>query len=60
MAARKLQNWRQVKAKIILRYGTISAAAAALGCSAEGIRQSVSGKCPGIARKLEAQIGKVA
>lgn len=51
--SREIQKWRGVKAKIVLAYGTISAAAAALGVSTEGIRQAVRGRCPGIARKLK-------
>lgn len=50
--SRETHKWRAVKAKITVRFGTVSAAAAHLGCSSEGIRQAVRGKCPGIARKL--------
>jgi len=58
MPANKSQNWRAVKAKLIIRYGGVSAAANALGCSAEGIRLSAKGQCPGIAKRLESVIGK--
>lgn len=49
----KSQNWWSVKAKIIARCGTLASAAGKLGCSTEAIRKAVSGKCPGVAAKLE-------
>ena len=50
---KETHNWRLVKSKIVLAYGTVSAAAAAIGSSTEGIRQAVRGRCPGVARKLK-------
>jgi hypothetical protein len=58
MAASKLQSWWDVKAKIIRRWGGITQAANALGCSPEAIRYSAKGKCPRVKARLEAQIGK--
>lgn len=55
-AAKKTQNWRVVKAKIVLRFGTVTACAQALDCSDEAIRMSVQGKCPKVRRKLEAAL----
>ena len=49
----KTQDWRNVKAKITVRFGTITACARHLKCSDEAIRQAVNGKCPGVATKLE-------
>lgn len=56
MASSKPKSWREVKAKIIIRFGTISAAAAHLGCSAEAVRGAVKGTCPKVAKRLEALI----
>ena len=46
------QNWRVVKAKIIVSFGTLAKASGVLDCSVEGLRQAVKGRCPGIARKM--------
>jgi len=47
------QKWRAVKAAIVMRYGTIRDAAAALGVSPEAMRLAVMGKkCPGVRKKL--------
>jgi hypothetical protein len=56
-AALKRQSWRAVKAKIVIRFGTITAAAQHLGCSDEAIRQSVHGKCPRVAARLNRVLG---
>lgn len=50
--SREIHKWRAVKAKIIVRYGTLARAAGVLDCSVEGIKQAVKGRCPGIATKL--------
>jgi len=51
---RNTHKWRHVKAKIIIRYGSVAECARKLKCSNEAIRQTVTGRCPGIAAKLEA------
>jgi hypothetical protein len=56
MRPTKPQAWREVKAKIILRFGSIGAAARALQCSDEAIRLTVQGKCPNVKRRLEAAL----
>jgi len=50
----KTQKWWAVKAKIVARYGSLTAAARVIGCSVEALRQSTRGKCPRVARKLAA------
>lgn len=52
MHAQKTKSWREVKAKIILRFGTVSAAAREIGCSEQAIRQTAQGRCPRVAEKL--------
>ena len=47
------QKWDRVKAKIIVRFGSVTACAAAIGRSDEAIRQAVAGKCPGVAKQLK-------
>ncbi len=54
MAKSKTQTWRERKAKIILRYGSIAQCTRELGVSDEAIRLTIKGKCPGVAKKLEA------
>lgn len=47
------QNWRSVKANIVLRFGTVRAAAENIGASPEAMRLAVKGKqCPGIRAKM--------
>lgn len=46
------QKWWVLKAALIARYGTLSAAAAALRCSTNGFRHASKGICPGVAKKL--------
>ena len=46
-------SWRQVKAKIIVRFGTVGAVAREIGCSEQAIRQTVLGKCPRVAAQLK-------
>jgi hypothetical protein len=48
-----VDSWRKVKAKLIVRYGTVKAAAASLGCHYNSIRYAQKGLCPGIKRKLD-------
>lgn len=50
--SKETQKWRAVKAKIVVVHGTIAKAAATLGCSTEGMKKAVQGRCPGIARKM--------
>jgi hypothetical protein len=45
--------WLQVKAKIILRYGSVSGAAGALKCTTSAIRYAVEGKCPKVWERLQ-------
>jgi len=45
--------WRQTKARLIARFGTVEAAAKALSCSVSGLRSATEGKCPGIRQKLQ-------
>ena len=54
--ARDTQKWRNVKAKIIIEFGSIAACARKLDCSDEAIRQTLHGKCPGIKQRLEAAL----
>ena len=55
--SKKPTRWNQVKAKIVLRFGTVTACARHIGCSDEAIRLSVKGKCPQVARKLKLALG---
>jgi hypothetical protein len=48
--------WWIIKAKIIGRFGSITAAAQRLNCSSEGIRSAAQGKCPGIMKRLEKEL----
>lgn len=52
----KAQNWWNVKGKIIRKFGSLARFAAHLDCSVEAIRQSQDGKCPGVAKKVEAAL----
>jgi hypothetical protein len=56
---KKPQDWRMVKAKIIVRFGTLGACAARLECSVEGLRSAVKGKCPGIWTRLQQELSTV-
>ncbi len=56
MEANKKQKQWERKAKIIAKFGSIAACCRALKCSDEAIRQTLNGKCPGVARKLEAAL----
>lgn len=47
------KKWNAVKGKIISSYGTIGACAAIVGCSEDGLRKAVDGRCPGIAIRLK-------
>jgi hypothetical protein len=51
--AKNHKSSREVKARIILKFGTITACAAHLRCSRESIRLSSKGKCPRIAKRLQ-------
>ena len=46
--------WRGVKAAIIVRYGSMAAAARDLNCSKTGLRAAAEGACPGILKKMKA------
>ena len=45
--------WLQIKAKIILRYGSVSKAAHAMECTTSAIRYAVDGKCPKVWIRLQ-------
>lgn len=47
------RKWWALKAALIARYGTLSAAAAAMKCSTNGFRHANKGICPGVAKKLQ-------
>ncbi len=47
------RKWWALKAALIARYGTLSAASHALNCSTNGFRHANKGICPGVAKKLE-------
>jgi hypothetical protein len=44
--------WKQTKAAIILRFGTLECAAKELGCSVDGLRVAIKGRCPGVLQKM--------
>jgi hypothetical protein len=50
------RTWFRVKGKIISAFGTVSACASEIGCSEDGLRKAVDGKCPGIAARLKIAI----
>ena len=50
--AKEKRKWWCLKAALIARYGTLSAAAAAMKCSTNGFRHASKGICPGVAKKL--------
>lgn len=54
MHTKRHQDWFEVKAKIIRRFGSIKACAAAIDVTSEAIRLTVQGKCPHTKKKLEA------
>ncbi|HSI11737.1 MAG TPA: hypothetical protein VK961_06815 [Chthoniobacter sp.] len=56
MSTKTHQTWNQVKGKIITKFGTLTAASAAIGASTEAIRLTVKGKCPHVAKRLEAAL----
>ena len=45
--------WIQIKAKILLRFGSINKAAQSLDCTTAAIRYSVDGKCPKVWERLQ-------
>lgn len=48
------QAWREVKAKIVLRYGTISELARKIGCSERAIRMAATtAQCPDVRLRME-------
>lgn len=53
LSPHKPQSAWKLKGKIIAKYGSMKNCARALNVTTEGIRKSFSGKCPGIARKLQ-------
>lgn len=48
------QKWWDLKSKIIAHFGSLKKCAQVLDCSVEALRQTVDGRCPHVARKLEA------
>jgi hypothetical protein len=52
------QNWWTVKAKLIERYGTLSAAAADLKCHPNSLRSAARGRCPDVLIKINQKIQK--
>lgn len=55
---RKLK-WRQLKSALILRFGTVSAAARHFKCTPNAIYQVAAGECPKVRRSLEKELGDV-
>jgi len=51
--SKEKRKWWVLKAALIARYGTLSAASHALDCSTNGFRHACKGVCPGVAKKLE-------
>lgn len=49
----KHRTYRTFKAKIILRFGTLRAAARAVGCHHNSIRLAGMGRAPEVLQKLE-------
>lgn len=47
------KDWREVKAKITIKFGSVQAAARGLECSTEAIRLAVNGKAPRVLLRLQ-------
>ncbi len=52
------KKWIQVKAKLILKFGTVKRAASFLDCHPNALRYSVAGKCPRVAFRLNASLNE--
>jgi len=52
------KRWRPVKAKVVARFGAITAAARAIGCHPNPVRYAQSGLCPKVKNKLELAIAE--
>jgi hypothetical protein len=50
----KKMAWLNLKALLIARFRTITAAARVVGCTPHGLRCAAEGTCPGILKKLRA------
>jgi hypothetical protein len=47
------ENWLSVKVKLLTRFGSIKAAAAALGCHRNAPRLAALGFCPDLAKEMK-------
>jgi hypothetical protein len=48
----KDKKWRAVKAKIIVRFGSIAKCAREIDCTPEAVRLAVAGRCPRVKIRL--------
>lgn len=49
---REKENWIQVKAKLIARFGQVRKAALYFGCHPGALRAAVVGQCPRLAERM--------